>query len=139
MTEYLAHPCFDESGREHWLELSIDSDGTPAPYGNDDALARIFRRDFDLIISLILQRLTSCAPDEWLAECPHLLLNDFLYCPAGDDSARIYVEYAFRPSLTENSHHTDSWWAMVLCPYVTGNPHTKCMDYVIEHFGWSID
>ncbi|KLU03498.1 hypothetical protein RISK_004502 [Rhodopirellula islandica] len=80
-----------------------------------------------------------CSPDEWLAECPHPLLNDFLYCPAGDASARIFLQYAFRPSLTENSYHTDTWWAIVLCPYVTGNPYTNKMDYVIEHFGWSVD
>ncbi|TWT49534.1 hypothetical protein Pla22_47310 [Rubripirellula amarantea] len=136
--EYLGHPYFDASDRADWLELPIDHDGNLIPSDIGDSLDTVIRRDFDRITKLVLDRLTKCSPDEWLAECPHALLNDVSYCPVGDGSARIFVEYAFRPSLTENSYHTDSWWAIVLCPYVTGNPYTDAMDYVIEHFGWSV-
>jgi hypothetical protein len=137
--EYLRHPYFDASPREEWIELPLDRDGRPEPGVNDIPLADVIRSDFDHIARLVLDRIIDCMPDEWLNECPHPSLNELLFHPRFDTGIKLYLEYLFRPSLTENSWHTDSWWAIVVCPYAIGVSPTGRRDYSLIHLGWSVD
>ena len=134
---FVDHPIFDASDREPWFDLETDRDGDPLPDGHESPLAAIVARDLASITSLVLGRLKTCTPDDWLAECPHPLLGDVHFHPSSETGVRVFIEYAFRPSTTENSHYTDSWWAIVQCPYVD-NPATGRTDYTIIHFGWSV-
>lgn len=137
--EYLIHPYFDDSGRTDWIEFPLDSDGKQLQHGEDKQFADVVRRDFDQVTSLVLTRLNACMPADWLCECPCPILNELLFHPTSNAGIHVFLQYMFRPSLTENSFHTDSWWAIVLCPYTSGNPYTGKNDYDIVHFGWSVD
>ncbi|WP_430453732.1 hypothetical protein [Rhodopirellula europaea] len=136
---FVDHPYFDASDREQWFNLETDRNDNPLPDNHESPLAAVVARDFIAITSLVLERFKTCIPDEWFTECPHPLLCDVLFYPSSETGVRVFVEYAFRPSTTENSYHTDSWWAIVQCPYVDGNPATGNVDYTIIHFGWSVD
>ena len=103
-----------------------------------ETLASAIHRDFDLITATVLDRLRICIPADWLAECPHPILNGMCYHPTSDTGIQIHLDYPFRPSLTENSHPTDAWWAIVLNPYVDGNPHTNAIEDNVIHFGWTV-
>jgi len=136
---YLTHPYFDESGNDEWVELLLNTDDTPLLHERIDELGSVVACDFVVITKLVLDRLTACMPADWLEECPNPILNQVQYHPLEEHSMRVFLEYCFRPNRTENSHHTDSWWAIVLCPYLDGPPYENIPKYVVEHFGWSID
>lgn len=136
---YRLHPYFDESNRDEWIEIPFVRDGTPGQPERERATAGIVLRDFAEITKLVLERFQDCIPDAWMIERPHPLLNDLSFHPIDGGGIRIYLEYVYVSSLTEGSYDTDSWWAIVLCPYATGNPYTGVVDYSIEHMGWSVD
>lgn len=137
--EYLTHPYFDSSDRADWHVFPLSNDGMPVEGGDRGCLAEIIQGDFNQIVSVVVSRFRTCMPPDWLAECPHAMLKQVLYRPIDVTGMRIYVEHGFRPSSTENSHHTDHWWAIVHCPYVHGCPHTGRIEYLIEHLGWGAD
>jgi hypothetical protein len=136
--EYKSHPYFDESDSADWHECPLDPNRRFDPAGIDHPLGHVIRRDFDQIKSLGLESIRRCVPADWLAECPHAMLNDFAFAPMADDGIRVYLEYAFMPSLTEASYHTDTWWAIVQNPYTSGCPHTGKIEYRAAHVGWNI-
>lgn len=135
---YARHPYFDDSGSA-WLEFALTEDGTPAESGGNSPPCDIVRRDFDEITSLVLHRLKTSIPIEWMTECPYPYLNQLLVHPMDGGGVRVFLQYMFLPSLIENSPHSDSWWAIAHCPYPDGNPYTNKVEYTILHFGWAID
>ena len=136
---YLTHPNFDRSLRSQWIEIPFDREGRLGKPETERELAEIVLRDFHRITELVLGRFSKHIPVDWLVECPDPLLIDLSFHPTDGGTIRIFLEYVYVPDRDNGSHHSDSWWAIVGCPYPTGNPVTKQVDYFIEHLGWSVD
>ena len=134
---FAQHPYFDESGG-NWFEFPLTEDGTPAGSGDSPA-SQTVTRDFERITDLVLNRLKSSIPADWLTECPFPILNQLLFHPTDVGGTKVFLEYMFLPNPTENSPHSDSWWAIAICPYPNGHPYTGRIEYVVVHFGWTAD
>lgn len=136
---FLRHPMFDASGGDDWIELLLTPEGRPTEIATADEATAIVLRDFEQITTAALGRIQSSIPGDWLKECPFAYLNELLFHPTEKGGIKVYLEYIFLPSRTENSPHSDSWWAIASCPYPSGNPYTGRIEYAIVHFGWATD
>ncbi len=123
----------DKSGSK----LPLTDAGLPLITVSPDLMSEIVRRDFTRISTLALERIASTIPDDWLKECPHPILNQLLFHPTQAEALRSSLNTCFFQNLTENSPHSDSWWAIAVCPYPNGNPYTGKIDYGIMHLGWA--
>ncbi len=134
---YKSHPLFDESAAADWIpiygnEVIAESDA------EEDPVFSFIADHLPECTELGLERLRKHIPLDWLTECPNPHEIDTCFAPDPSGSVRLYLEFGFRPSTTENSYHTDSWWIILLCPYPKDPPFGRKVEWVTEHLGWTV-
>lgn len=139
MNNYLRHPYFDCSGQQEWHEFPLTVDGEPAATNSSHPAEAIILRDFEVLTRTVLERLKSSIPVEKQLERPYPYLTQLLFHSCQKDAIKIFLEFRFMESLTENTPYSDRWWAIVICPHPNGCPYTGRIDYYINHFGWAVD